>query len=122
MCKSLVFAALYKVSIISGKESFTNAKKVLNFIQSLINERKVIKYLMAFHSTLSLIFILTNPFQCYFSLSQWCVCVCVCLSVCVCVYVLLIYTIWVYFKCPGIGRFIKSALFKKNCFLDINET
>ena len=26
----------------------------------------------------SLIFILTNPFQCYLSLSVWCVCVCVC--------------------------------------------
>ena len=27
--------------------------------------------------TLSLIFILTNPFQCYLSVSGWCVCVCV---------------------------------------------
>ena len=29
----------------------------------------------------SLIFILTNPFQCYLSLSVWCVCVCVCVCV-----------------------------------------
>ena len=27
---------------------------------------------------ISLIFILTNPFQCYLSPSIWCVCVCVC--------------------------------------------
>ena len=40
MRKSLVFATLYKVSIIFGKESFINAKKVLNFIQSLTNEKK----------------------------------------------------------------------------------
>ena len=31
------------------KESFINAKKVLNFIQSLTNEKKVIKSLTAFH-------------------------------------------------------------------------
>ena len=29
----------------------------------------------------SLIFILTNPFQCYLSLSVWCVCVCVCMCI-----------------------------------------
>ena len=29
-------------SIIFGNENFINAKKVLNFIQSLINEKKVI--------------------------------------------------------------------------------
>ena len=31
----------------------------------------------------SLTFILTNPFQCYLSLSVWCVWVCVCVCVCV---------------------------------------
>ena len=40
---------IYEVSTIIGKESFINAKKVLNFIQSLINENKVIKSLTAFH-------------------------------------------------------------------------
>ena len=30
----------------------------------------------------SFIFILTNPFQCYLSLSFWCVCMCVCMYVC----------------------------------------
>ena len=40
MRKSLIFATLYKVSIIFGKESFINAKKVLNFIQSFTNEKK----------------------------------------------------------------------------------
>ena len=50
MLKSLTFPTLYKVSIIFGKESFINAKKVLNSIQSLINEKKVIKSLMAFHT------------------------------------------------------------------------
>ena len=39
-----------KVSIIFGKGSFLNAKKVLNFIQSLINENRVIKSLTAFHN------------------------------------------------------------------------
>ena len=38
MRKSLLFATLNEVNIISGKESFINTKKVLNFIQSLINE------------------------------------------------------------------------------------
>ena len=36
----------------------------------------------------SLIFILTNPFQCYISLSVWFVCVRVCVCVCVCVFCL----------------------------------
>ena len=40
----------------------------------------------------SLLFILTNPFQCYLSLSVWCVCVYwgvrVCACVCVCVFCL----------------------------------
>ena len=40
--KSLIFAKLYEVSIIFGKESFINGK-VLNFIQSLIDKNKVIK-------------------------------------------------------------------------------
>ena len=120
MCKSLVFAALYKVSIISGKESFTNAKKVLNFIQSLINERKVIKYLMAFHSTLSLIFILTNPFQCYFSLSQWCVCVCVsvCVCVCVCVCMFCLFTPFgSILSAQGLVASLKVPFLKKIVFL-----
>ena len=38
MRKSLIFATLNEVSIIFGKESFVNAKKVVNFIQSFINE------------------------------------------------------------------------------------
>ena len=29
------------------------------------------------------IFILTSPFQCYLSMSLWCLCVCVCVYVCV---------------------------------------
>ena len=36
---------------------------------------------------ISLMFILTNPLQCYLSLSVWCVCVCMCMCV------LFIYTI-----------------------------
>ena len=42
MRKSLVIETLYEVSIAFRKESFINAKKVLNFIQSLTNEKKVI--------------------------------------------------------------------------------
>ena len=44
MRKSLIFATLYEVSIILGKDRFINAKKVmqsLNFMQSLLNEKKV---------------------------------------------------------------------------------
>ena len=44
MRKSLIFATLYEVSIIFGKDRFINAKKVmqsLNFMQSLLNEKKV---------------------------------------------------------------------------------
>ena len=51
MRKSLITETLYEVSIVFRKESFINAKKVLNFIQSLTNERKVIKSLTAFHTT-----------------------------------------------------------------------
>ena len=40
---------LCEVSIIFEKESFINAEKVLNFIQSLVNENKVVKSLTAFH-------------------------------------------------------------------------
>ena len=40
---------LYEESVIFGKKSFINAKEVLNFVQSLINENKVIKSLTAFH-------------------------------------------------------------------------
>ena len=39
-------------SIVFKKESFINAKKVLNFIQSLTNEKKVIKSLTAFHTVI----------------------------------------------------------------------
>ena len=50
MCKSLIIKALYEVSIVFRKEIFINAKKVLNLIQSLTNEKKVIKPLTAFHT------------------------------------------------------------------------
>ena len=43
------FVKACEVSIIFRKESFINAKKVLNFIQNLINEKKVIKSLTEFH-------------------------------------------------------------------------
>ena len=49
MRKSLIFATLFEVRIIFGKESFINAMKGLNFIQSPINEEKAIKSLTAFH-------------------------------------------------------------------------
>ena len=49
MHKSLIIETSYKVSIVFRKEIFINAKKVLNFIQSLTNERKVIKSLTASH-------------------------------------------------------------------------
>ena len=51
MRKSLIFAKLYEVSIVLGKESFINGK-VLNFIQSLIDKKKVIKSLTASHTVL----------------------------------------------------------------------
>ena len=41
-----------KVSIIFEKESFLNAKKVLNFMQSLTNEKRVINSEKAFHKNL----------------------------------------------------------------------
>ena len=49
----------------------------------------------------SLLFILTNPFQCYLSLSVWCVCVYwgVHVCACVCVCVLFIYTIFISIIC-----------------------
>ena len=50
MRKSLVIETLYEVSIAFRKESFTNAKKILNFIQSLTNEKKLMKSLTAFHN------------------------------------------------------------------------
>ena len=53
MRKTLVFVTLYEVGINFGKESFINRKKVLNFIESLINEKKVIKALTAFHKKVS---------------------------------------------------------------------
>ena len=53
MRQSLIIKKLYKVSIAFRKESFINAKKVLNFIQSLTNGKKVIESLTAFHKKLS---------------------------------------------------------------------
>lgn len=53
MRKSLIFATLNEVNIIFGKESFINTKKVLNFIQSLTTEKKIIKSLTAFHRVLT---------------------------------------------------------------------
>ena len=50
MHKSLVIETYVIQSIVFKKESFINAKKVLNFIQSLTNEKKVIKSLTAFHT------------------------------------------------------------------------
>ena len=46
------FATWYKENIIFGKESFTNAKKVLNFILNLKNEKKVVKSLSTFQTYL----------------------------------------------------------------------
>ena len=43
MRKSLITETCYEVSIVFRKESYINAKKVLSFIQSLTNEKKVIK-------------------------------------------------------------------------------
>ena len=43
MRESLILATLNEVSIIFEKESFINAEKVSNFIQSLTNEKKVMK-------------------------------------------------------------------------------
>ena len=48
MRKSLIIETLYEVSIVFRKESFINAKKLLNFIQSLTNEKKGMKSLTAF--------------------------------------------------------------------------
>ena len=53
MSEGLVIETLYEVSIVFRKESFINAKKVLNFIQSLTNRKKVIESLTAFHKKLS---------------------------------------------------------------------
>ena len=50
MRKSLIIETLYEVSLVIRKESFINANKVLNFIQSLTNEKKVIKHQTAFHT------------------------------------------------------------------------
>ena len=40
MRKSLIIETLYEVSIVFAKESFINAKKVLNYIQVLQMKRK----------------------------------------------------------------------------------
>ena len=42
MRKSLITETCYEVSIVFRKESYIHAKKVLNFIQSLTNEKTVI--------------------------------------------------------------------------------
>ena len=49
MRESLIFATLYEVNVIFEKETFINAKKVLNFIQCLIILKKVTKSLAASH-------------------------------------------------------------------------
>ena len=49
MIESGIIETCWEVSIAFRKERFINAKKVLNFIQSLTNEQKVIKYLTAFN-------------------------------------------------------------------------
>ena len=49
MRESLIFATLNKESIIFEKESFINAKKILNSVQKLTNGKKVIKSLPVFH-------------------------------------------------------------------------
>ena len=49
MRKSLIIETLYEVSTVFRKESFINAKKVLNLILSLTNEKKVIKSLTVLH-------------------------------------------------------------------------
>ena len=40
MRKSLIIQTLYELSIVFRKESFINAKKRLNFLQSHTNEKK----------------------------------------------------------------------------------
>ena len=50
MHKSLIIETYVIQSIVFKKESFINAKKVLNFKQSLTNEKKVIKSLRPFHT------------------------------------------------------------------------
>ena len=52
MRKSFRIERLYEVFFFK-KESFINVKKVLNFIQSLTTEKKIIKSLMAFHRVLT---------------------------------------------------------------------
>ena len=59
MRKSLIIETLYEVSIVFRKESFLNAKKVLNFIQSLTNKKKVIKPNGVPYTSLKTVFILT---------------------------------------------------------------
>ena len=50
MRKTLIFAKLYRENIVFKKERFVNAKKVFNFIHSLINQKKVTRPLTTFHS------------------------------------------------------------------------
>ena len=56
MCKSLIFANLifalksYAEKVLFLKKKVVNAKKVLNFIHSLINQNKVTRPLTTFHS------------------------------------------------------------------------
>lgn len=53
MHESLIFLTLFEITIIFGKQSFINAKKIFNFIKRLVNEQKVIKSLKAFQKHLS---------------------------------------------------------------------
>ena len=64
MRKGLIFATLYELTIIFEKESFIDAKKVLNFIQNLVNEKKVRKSLTGLHIYLCVIRDFSTEAQC----------------------------------------------------------
>ena len=70
MRKGLIIETLCEVSIVFRKESFVNAKKVLNFKQSLTNKKKVIKSLTAFHINLVFLIGLKTRFCPRFYLSK----------------------------------------------------
>ena len=82
-------------------------------------EKLVICCTVVLKKGVTLIFILTNPFQCYLSLSVWFVCVCVCVCV------LFIYTISISVNCVSLEElsliasnqqiydFYKLAIFEK---------
>ena len=56
MRKSHIIETSCEVIIVFRKESFINSKKVINFIQILTNEKKVIKSLTAFIVLLFILF------------------------------------------------------------------